>query len=121
MKKVVLAPTAEDKIGNWKDVTNIEEKAFPHLFPHGIEGYLSTYVDKGVMFSNCIKQRLNGIDRRYRNDCFLYHVKEALEIKRSWVTLFRNTKMDVTKYTKQSIKDIDRAYVERTGLGFKAF
>merc|ERR1711867_322297 len=72
--------------GYSRELANIEERCFPHLFPKGNGGYLSTYASTKVTFSNYIKMRLNGIDRRYANDhqyiIFLYQIKESLEIKR---------------------------------------
>ena len=126
-EKVILAPTDAGNFVNFSEdnVTHLEEKCFPHLFPHGTGGYMSTYQSKGVWFSNYIKQRLFGIDRRFADDktyvSFLYHVKEALEIKRSRVTYFRKGKMDKTRYTKETLKDIDKASIERTDMGFRAF
>merc|ERR1712240_136486 len=86
-RKVVVAPTEKGKFVNYEEVNDIEERCFPHLFPNGNGGYLSTYASKKVTFSNYIKMRLYGIDRRFANDhqyiIFLYQIKESLEIKRS--------------------------------------
>ena len=120
---LVLAPTEASKFVNHEAVVDIEEKCFPHLFPYGTGGYVSSYMGKGVAFSNYIKNRLNGVDRQFANDytyvTFLFHVKEALEIKRSRVTYFR--KCFKKKYTVSSIKGIDKASIERSDYGFKAF
>merc|ERR1712243_131606 len=67
-RRVVVAPTEKGNFVNYEEVNNIEERCFPHLFPRGKGGYLSTYASKKVTFSNYIKMRLNGIDRRYAND-----------------------------------------------------
>ena len=81
--KVIVAPTDAGKFMNYESDVNIEEKCFPHLFPKGVGGYMSTYFPQKVSFSNYMKMRLNGIDRRYSTDhlyiIFLYQVKEALE------------------------------------------
>ena len=53
---------------NHESYVYIEEKCFPHLFPEGKGGYMSTYYHQKVTFSNYIKMRLNGIDRRYSTD-----------------------------------------------------
>merc|ERR1712237_49255 len=86
IQKVVVAPTDERNFVNYEKDKKIEEKCFSHLFPKGEGGYISTYALKGVSFSNYIKMRLYGIDRRYSSDTlyivFLYQVKEALEIKK---------------------------------------
>merc|ERR1711962_744771 len=124
-RRVVVAPTEKGKFVNYEEVKDIEERCFPHLFPKGNGGYLSTYASKKVTFSNYIKMRLNGIDRRYANDhqyiIFLYQIKESLEIKRSRVTYFRKCKMDKTKYTKDSLRALTKNQIERSDLGFKAF
>merc|ERR1712114_42453 len=101
------APTEKGKFVNYEEVNDIEERCFPHLFPKGKGGYLSTYASQKVNFSNYIKMRLNGIDRRYANDhqyiIFLYQIKESLEIKRSRVTYFRKCKMNKNKYNKATL------------------
>merc|ERR1712115_415305 len=111
-RKVVVAPTEKGKFINYEEVNDIEERCFPHLFPKGEGGYLSTYASKKVNFSNYIKMRLNGIDRRYANDqqyiIFLYQIKESLEIKRSRVTYFRKCKMNKSKYNKSSLRALTK-------------
>ena len=124
-RRLVVAPTAAGNFVNFETVVDIEEKCFPHLFPYAHGGYLSSYSSKGLTFSNYIKLRLYGIDRRFASDhayvCFLFHVKESLEIKRSRVTYFRKCKMNRTKYTKATLKDMTKTSLERDDFGFKAF
>ena len=60
-KKVIVAPTDAGHFMNYESDVHIEEKCFPHLFPKGVGGYMSTYFPKKVNFSNYIKMRLNGI------------------------------------------------------------
>merc|ERR1711873_303196 len=116
--------TEKGKFVNYEEVNDIEERCFPHLFPKGKGGYLSTYASKKVTFSNYIKMRLNGIDRRYANEhqyiIFLYQIKESLEIKRSRVTYFRKCKMNKTKYNKDTLGAFTKTEIERSDLGFKA-
>merc|ERR1712082_189482 len=123
-RRVVVAPTEEGKFVNYEQVLDIEERCFPHLFPKGKGGYLSTYASQKVTFSNYIKMRLNGIDRRYAIDhqyiIFLYQIKESLEIKRSRVTYFRKCKMNKTKYNKATLGALTKTEMERSDLGFKA-
>ena len=66
-RKLIIAPTSAGNFVN-HDTVYLEEKAFPHLFPEGTGGYLSSYISKGVSFSNYLKMRLLGIDHRYSND-----------------------------------------------------
>ena len=124
-KKVIVAPTDAGHFMNYESDVHIEEKCFPHLFPKGVGGYMSTYFPKKVTFSNYIKMRLNGIDRRFSTDhlyiIFLYQVKESLEIKRSRVTYFRKSKCNSSKYNKSTIGNMSKLEIERTDAGFKAF
>merc|ERR1711873_361286 len=124
-RRVVVAPTEKGKFVNHGEVKDIEERCFPHLFPQMGGGYLSTYASKKVTFSNYIKMRLNGIDRRYGNDhqyiIFLYQIKESLEIKRSRVTYFRKCKMNKTKYNKDTLGALTKTEIKRSDIGFKAF
>merc|ERR1711873_263929 len=123
-RRVVVAPTEKGKFVNHGEVKDIEERCFPHLFPKGNGGYISTYASKKVTFSNYIKMRLNGIDRRYANDhqyiIFLYQIKESLEIKRSRVTYFRKCKMNKKKSNKDTLGALTKTEIERSDLGFKA-
>merc|ERR1711955_170790 len=118
-RRVVVAPTEKGKFVNYEEVNDIEERCFPHLFPNGKGGYLSTYASQKVTFSNYIKMRLNGIDRRYANDhqyiIFLYQIKE------SRFTYFRKRKMNKTKYNKDTLRALTKTEIERSDLGFKAF
>ena len=80
MSGVSLAPGAEGKFQYWDSAEFLEEKAFPHLFPTGKGGFLSTYQPQSVGFANYVKQRMLGLDSRFREDTtymfFLYLVKE---------------------------------------------
>ena len=121
---VIVAPTEAGNFVNFQDVVDLEEKCFPHLFPHGVGGYLSTYQSSGVRYSNYRKQRLMGIDRRFVQDrtymAFLLQIKEALDIKNSRVLFFRKSKTNRTKYNKDTLRNIDNS-LERTDVGFCAY
>ena len=86
--------------------------------------FLLDFCEKST-FSNYIKMRLNGIDRRYANDhqyiIFLYQIKESLEIKRSRVIYFKKCKINEIKYTKATLGTLTKTGIERSDLGFKAF
>merc|ERR1711905_100034 len=49
-EKVIVAPTDAGKFMNYESNVNIEEKCFPHLFPKGVVGYMSTYLPQKVWF-----------------------------------------------------------------------
>jgi len=61
-EKVIIAPGADGKFLYWEPAQYLEEKAFPHLFPSGSGGYLSTYQPRSVSFANYIKQWIEGVD-----------------------------------------------------------
>ena len=42
MKAIPVAPGEKGEFKNWKEDVYIEEQAFPHLFPFGVGGYLSS-------------------------------------------------------------------------------
>jgi hypothetical protein len=125
MPKVQVAPGSEGKFMYWDTAQHLEEKAFPHLFPTGTGGYLSTYQKAGVGFANYVKQRILGIDTRFRLDTtylfFLYLVKETLEINRSISTFFRKSKVKRDKYDVQFLKSAKKDDIERANVGYKVF
>merc|ERR1712030_289270 len=49
-RRVVVAPTEKGKFVNYEEVLDIEERCFPHLFPKGKGGYLSTYASQRVTY-----------------------------------------------------------------------
>jgi hypothetical protein len=58
MTRIDIAPGAEGKfVKNWEKVQYLEEKAFPHLFPTGTGGYLSTYLVEDKENGNKAKKR----------------------------------------------------------------
>ena len=133
---VSMAPSESGEFVNWSeiddDVKYIEEKSFPDLFPNGTGGYLSTYVDneggnvtRSVDFANYIKQRILGVDSRFREDStymfFLFLVKERIEISRSVTTFFRKSKVDKKNFDVKFFRDADRDEIRRTDLGYNAF
>ena len=63
-----IAPTADGCFQYWATAEHLEEKCFPHLFPNGIGGYISTYQKQRIGFANYVKQRILGIDPRFRDD-----------------------------------------------------
>ena len=125
IEKVEVAPTAASNFKYWESAKDLEEKAFPHLFPTGTGGYLSTHQKNGVGFANYVKQRILGKDCRYRDDgvymAFLFMVKEQIEIKRSVCTFFRKSKVNRMTYDVNFLKSADKSEIERTDLGYRVF
>ena len=69
MEKISIAPGEHGQFRNWGQDVFLEEKMFPHLFPYGIGGYMSSAlnVDRENMgFSNYVRQRILSADSRYR-------------------------------------------------------
>ena len=125
MQKVPVAPSAASRFTDWETAEHLEEKAFPHLFPTGTGGYLSSHQENGVSFASYIKQRIFGMDPRFRNDTtylfFLFIVKESIEIKRCNGTFFRKGKANKSKYTVDFLLGCEKAEVERHDVQYKAF
>ena len=74
MENISIAPGEYGKFANWGQDIYLEEKSFPHLFPFGIGGYMSTVLDgkeTEMGFSNYVHHRLLYVDSRYRN-CTTY-------------------------------------------------
>ena len=125
IEKIEVTPTASSNFKYWESAKDLEEKAFPHLFPSGTGGYLSTHQRNGVGFANYVKQRILGKDSRFRDDgvymAFLFLVKEQIEIKRSVCTFFRKSKLNKMTYDVKFLKSADKSEIERTDLGYKVF
>ena len=45
IEKISIAPGEFGKFQNWGEDLHIEEKCFPHLFPYGVGGYMSSALD----------------------------------------------------------------------------
>ena len=81
-----VSPGEKGQFCNWKKDIYIEEKAFPHLFPYGTGGYLSSCLDSGenMGFAVYCRNRLKSANPKYRNDqtyvFFLFLVKESMEL-----------------------------------------
>ena len=85
IEKISIAPGEHGKFLNWGDDVFLEERCFPHLFPYGIGGYMSTALDgkdTNMGFTNYVRHRILHVDGRFRNDTvyifFLLIVKELV-------------------------------------------
>ena len=114
MEKTVLAPGEFGKFNNWGEDLFLEEKCFPHLYPFGIGGFLSTNIDekdshKG--FAAYVRQRIMSADSKYREDYvylfFLLLVKELVQLKRCKMTYLRQARK-LTNLSKEDVMNTDK-------------
>ena len=143
-KATVVAPGENQKFASVFE----EEKCFPTLFPKGTGGYMSTYMDTGLGFSNYVKLRLtcgicitdtdkhekikqieknSCIDyERFRRDhhymMFLLLILDNIHMRRAQNTAFRKVKR-LKKYTDSIVKvgEEDREVLERRNIGYRTF
>ena len=114
-EKVCVAPGEHGSFKNWGEDVYIEEKAFPHLFPYGCGGYLSSCLDdadNSIGFANYCKSQLLSCDDKFRkDDCYIFFillVKELILLKRCISTYLRqatrlsNLTRDDVLHTKNS-------------------
>jgi hypothetical protein len=127
MEKICIAPGEYGEFQNWGDDIFIEEKCFPHLFPHGIGGYLSTALegkDHDMGFANYVRHRVMSADPKYRQDYiylfFLLLVKELIALKRCKETYLRQA-TKVPKMTKQDVLNVKHENLVRYNRTFEVF
>ena len=98
MKTITLAPGEMGQFRNWKTDVFLEEQAFPHLFPYGTGGYLSSCISSGknMGFAKYCRNRVKSADPKFRNDqiyiFFLLLVKELMELKNCKSTYLRQAR-----------------------------
>ena len=71
MEKIQIAPGEFGKFSNWGEDIFLEEKCFPHLYPFGIGGYMSTNLDAKDThqgFATYVRRRIMSADPKYRQD-----------------------------------------------------
>ena len=127
MEKICIAPGEYGTFQNWGDDVFIEEKAFPHLFPYGIGGYLSSALDGkdyDMGFANYVRHRVMSADPKYRKDYiylfFLLLVKELIALKRCKETYLRQA-AQVPKLTKEDVKSVKHENLVRYNRTFEVF
>ena len=68
MEKICIAPGEYGTFKNWGEDIFLEEKCFPHLFPYGVGGYLSTAIEgenHDMGFANYVRHRVMSADSKY--------------------------------------------------------
>ena len=126
MSTISVAPGEHGDFQNWKGDVFLEEKAFPHLFPYGIGGYLSSCLStkKNMGFAVYCRNRLRSVDAKFRNDqtyvFFLLLVKELVELKNCQSTYLRQAR-NTPGLTQRHISDMRYANLERYNRSFSVF
>ena len=126
MATISVAPGEKGKFQNWKEDVWLEEKAFPHLFPFGTGGYLSSCLPskKNMGFAVYCRNRLRSVDSKFREDqvyiFFLLLVKELVELKNCQSTYLRQAR-NTPGLTKEHISDTRYHNLERYNRFFLKF
>jgi hypothetical protein len=126
LEKIPIAPGEHGKFQTWRQDVFIEEKAFPHLFPYGTGGYLSSCLSSGknMGFSAYVRHRLMNADPKYRKDhvyiFFLLLVKEHIELKNCKSTYLRQAR-NTPGLTKSALDKARYYSLERYSRSFGVF
>ena len=127
MEKISIAPGEYGNFQKWGKDIFIEEKCFPHLFPYGVGGYMSSMLDgkdSDMGFSNYVRHRLLHVDPRYRKDViyvfFLLLVKEYVELERCKQTYLRQARI-IPSLTLAEIANIKHENLTRHNRSFQVF
>ena len=126
LEKISIAPGEHGEFQNWKQDIFIEEKAFPHLFPYGSGGYLSSCLSSGknIGFSAYVRHRVRNADPKYRKDhvyiFFLLLVKEHVELKNCMSTYLRQAR-NTPGLTKNALDKARYHSLERYSRNFSVF
>ena len=141
-----IAPGEGQKFDN--NMEHQEERCFPELFPTGKGGYVSTYLNSGLGFSNYCKLRLTGglcIDKddisdyvinsekeakinyeRFRKNhhymMFLLLILDSINMRRAQSTAFRKvSRLQEYRENPNIIKEKDKEELIRRNVGYRTF
>lgn len=123
---VSIAPGETGEFKNWGQDIYIEEKAFPHLFIEGRQGYLSAnlHAKHKIGFAAYVRNRIQSVDPRFREDnhyiFFLVLVKERSEIIRCTQTFLRQARR-MSGLNRDIIADISLQGLERYNQTYTVF
>ena len=127
MEKIQIAPGEYGTFQNWGEDVFLEEKAFPHLFPYGVGGYLSTNLegkDAPQGFSNYVRSRIMSADPKYPQDYFylffLLQVKELVQLKNCKTTYLRQARK-LPNLTKNDVMNFEKTNIPRYNRSFEVF
>lgn len=126
MEKICVAPGEMGQFKNWGKDTFLEEMCFPHLFPYGIGGYLSSCLatETNIGFAVYCRHQLRCADPKFRNDqvyiFFLLLVKELIEMKRCKQTYFRQARK-TPDMTRANLHNMKSDMLTRYNRGYSVF
>ena len=127
MEKVQIAPGEFGEFKNWGEDIYLEEKCFPHIFPYGAGGYLSTNLDAKDThngFASYVRHRIMSADPKYRQDYiylfFLLLVKELVQLKRCKSTYLRQARK-LPNLTKTEVLEIGKTDLPRYNRSFEVY
>ena len=126
-EKVCVAPGEHGSFKNWGEDVYIEEKSFPHLFPYGVGGYLSSCIDNpddSIGFAEYCKSQLMSCDDKFRKDesyiFFILLVKELILLKRCISTFFRQATR-LSNLTRDDVLNADQSDLTRFNRSYSVF
>ncbi len=126
-EKVCIAPGEHGVFRNWGEDVFLEEKCFPHLFPYGVGGYMSSELGdekKGLGFANYVRHRLLHVDSKFRQDTvylfFLLLVKESVELNRCKQTYLRQARI-IPNLSNTDLVNLNHEYLSRYNRSFQVF
>ena len=127
MEKIQIAPGEFGEFKNWGEDIYLEERCFPHLFPYGAGGFLSTNLDAKDShngFASYVRGRIMSADPKYRQDYiylfFLLLVKELVQIKRCKSTYLRQARK-LPNLTKAEVLEIGKTDLPRFNRSFEVY
>ena len=123
---VNVAPGEKGEFQNWGQDIYIEEKAFPHLFIDGKQGFLSSnlHAKHKIGFAQYVRNRIQSVDPRFREDntyiFFITLVKEKTEIQRCTQTFLRQARR-MPNLNSGIIADVSLQGLERYNQTYTVF
>ena len=124
LQKLSIAPGEDNIPTDWLKDEYLEEKAFPHLFPGGEGGYVSTYKQK-MKFSKYVKMRiLEGENSSFRKNStyvfFLLCVKERIQV-RSMTSMFFRKAFKGRDLNANKLKNMNLADVQKSQAAYSVY
>ena len=124
MKRLNIAPAEENIPTDYLKDKFLEEKAFPHLFPSGEGGYVSTYKKIGMKFGQYVKLRMLGKDSCFRKNStylfFLLCIKERIQV-RSMTSMYFRKAFKGKQLNAKILKKLNLADLKRSESSYNIY
>ena len=124
LKKLNIAPGEDNIPTDWLKDNYLEEKAFPHLFPSGEGGYISTYKAQGMKFSTYVKMRMLGRDSSFRKNStyvfFLKCIKDRIQV-RSMTSIFFRKAFKGRELSTEKLKKLNLADIAKSEASYNVY